>query len=144
MSTENKALAYRWFEEVWNKGRVEAIDEMLDPNMIAHGLGKDGSDLRGTDGFKIFHTKFRGAFPDIRITVEDVIAEGDRVAIRFSGSASHRGDHLGVPATQRPVTFTGMAFIRCRNGKIVEGWNNFDVMGLMQQIGAAPSADVLA
>jgi steroid delta-isomerase-like uncharacterized protein len=141
---ENKALAHRWFEEVWNKGRAEAIDEMLDPNVIVHGLGKDGTDLRGPAGFKSFHEKFIGAFPDIRITVEDVIAEGDRVAIRFSGSASHRGDHLGVPATQRPVTFTGMGFIRCRNGKIVEGWNNFDAMGLMQQIGAVPPADVLA
>jgi steroid delta-isomerase-like uncharacterized protein len=144
MSDANKALARRWFEEVWNKGRPEAIDELLDADVIAHGLGSNGKDLRGPAGFKQFHQKFIGAFPDIRIQVEEVIAERDLVAIRFSGAATHRGDHLGVAATQKPVTFTGMSFIRCRNGKIVEGWNNFDVMGLMQQIGAVPPTSALA
>jgi steroid delta-isomerase-like uncharacterized protein len=144
MSDENKALARRWFEEVWNKGRSEAIDELLDANVIAHGLGNDGKELRGPAGFKAFHEKFIGAFPDIRIEVEELVAERDLVAIRFSGAASHQGDHLGVAATHKPVTFTGMSFIRCKNGKIVEGWNNFDVMGLMQQIGAVPSTNALA
>lgn len=83
MSEENKALVRRWFEEVWNKGRADAIDEMFAADGIAHGLADDsGSPLRGTDGFRVFHQKFRSAFPDLVVTVEDAIAEGDTVVAR--------------------------------------------------------------
>jgi steroid delta-isomerase-like uncharacterized protein len=140
MAAENEQLVRRWFEEVWNKGRLEAIDELLAKDVIAHGLGPGGSDLQGREGFKTFYTRFKGAFPDIQITVEDVIAEGDRAAARYSGRATHSGDHLGIAATQRPVTFTGMSFVRCRRGQIAEGWNNFDLLGMLHQVGAIQSA----
>jgi steroid delta-isomerase-like uncharacterized protein len=135
MSAENEALIRYWFEEVWNKGRAEVIDEMFAEDVLIHGLGEGGSDLHGPDAFKVFHSQFMGAFPDIHITVEDVLSGEDRTAARFSGTATHTGPHLGVEATGKKVTFTGMTFTRWRNGQIVEGWNNVDIAGILQQVG---------
>ena len=132
----NKALVRRWFEEVWNKGRAEAIDEMFAADGIAHGLSDDAENpLRGPADFKPFHETFRGAFPDIEVIVEDMIAEGDKVAARCSVRGKHTGDHLGVAASNAPVDFTGVSIVRIKDGKIVEGWNNFDFMRMNQQIG---------
>ena len=136
MSEENKALVRRWFEEVWNKGRAEAIDEMFAEDGVAHGLSDAGESLRGPAGFRPFFHSFHGAFPDTEIVVEDVIAEGARVAARCSVRARHQGDTLGFRATNRPIEITGMVFTRIRDGKIVEAWNNFDFMTLFRQLGA--------
>lgn len=136
MYSSNEALVRKWFEEVWNQGRVEAIEEMMAADCVAHGLELGGSDLHGHDGFKSVHALFRGAFPDIHITVEEVIVSGDMTAARFLGWATHAGDQLGVAATNKRVTFTGMNFARWRDGKIVEGWNNVDMLGLLKQVGA--------
>ena len=136
MSEENKALVRRWFDEVWNKGRAEAIEEMFDEYGIAHGLSDDPSNpIRGPKNFKPFHTTFREAFPNMVIVIEDMIAEGDKVAARCSVRGSHEGDFLGRAATQSPVAFTGIAIVRIDNGKIVEAWNNFDFMTLHKQVG---------
>jgi steroid delta-isomerase-like uncharacterized protein len=133
----NKALVRRWFEEVWNKGRAEAIAEMFAADGIAHGLSDDaGNPLKGPGDFKPFHETFRGAFPDIEVIVEDTIAEGDRVAARCSVRGKHAGDHLGVAATNAPVDFSGISIVRIKDGKIVEAWNNFDFMRMNRQIGA--------
>ena len=132
----NKALLRRWFEEVWNQGRAEAIDELFAADGIAHGLSDDAEgSLKGPGGFKPFHETFRGAFPDIEVTVEDMIAEGDKVAARCAVRGQHAGDHLGVAATNAPVDFTGVAIVRIRDGKIVEAWNNFDFMKMNRQLG---------
>jgi len=136
MLEANKALVRRWFEAVWNKGRAEAIDEMFAADGIAHGLSDDaGNPLMGPADFKLFHETFRGAFPDIEVFVEDMIAEGDKVAARCSVRGKHTGDHLGVTATNAPVDFTGVSIVRIKDGKIVEGWNNFDFLKMNQQIG---------
>jgi len=137
MSDENRSLIHRWFEEVWNKGREEAIDELFAEDGIAHGLADEAVQaLRGPEGFKPFFKKFREAFPDIQVIIEDCISEGDKVAARCRVRAKHTGEGLGVAATGNPVEFTGMSIVRIRDGKIVEGWNNFDFMRLFQQIGA--------
>ena len=137
MSEENKALVRRWFEEVWNKGRAEAIDELFAADGLAHGLADEtGEPLRGPADFRVFHGKFREAFPDIEVTVEDVCAEGDKVAARCSVRGRHQSDSLGFAATGSPVEFTGMTFARVRGGQIVEAWNNFDFMSMYQQLGA--------
>ena len=95
MSEENKQLVRRWFEEVWNNGRVEAIDEMFDENGIAHGLSDDPENpIRGPQGFRPFHTVFRDAFPNMMIVVEDGVAEGDKVAARCSVRAKHEGEFM--------------------------------------------------
>jgi steroid delta-isomerase-like uncharacterized protein len=103
---------------------------------IARGLSDEsGNPLRGPADFKPFHEKFRGAFPDIIVTVEDMIAEGDKVAVRCSVRGKHMGDHLGIAASNAPVEFTGMTIVRIKDGKIVEAWNNFDFLRMNQQIG---------
>ncbi|HEY0546146.1 MAG TPA: ester cyclase [Pyrinomonadaceae bacterium] len=136
MSEENKALIRRWFEEVWNKGRTDAIDEMLAAEAVVHGLADEsGQSLRGTVDFRAFHQKFRGAFPDIVVTVDDVIAEGDKVAARCSVRGSHTGDSLGFAASHKPVEFTGIALGRIEDGKITEAWNSFDFMSMFRQLG---------
>lgn len=136
MSEENKALLQRWFEEVWNKGRADAIDEMFDENGIAHGLSDDPAyPIKGPQNFRPFHTVFRDAFPNMMIVVEDMIAEGDKVAARCSVRAKHEGEFLGRAASHAPVAFTGIAIVRINNGKIVEAWNNFDFMTLHKQCG---------
>ncbi len=134
---DNAAFIRRWFEEVWNKGREEAIDEMFAEDGVAHGLGDEpGHDIRGASEFKPFFRSFRGAFPDIEVVVEDTISEGDRVAARCSVRARHGGDTLGFAATNRPVEFEGISIVRVEGGKIVEAWNNFDFMSMYGQLGA--------
>ena len=136
-ASDNAALVRRWFEEVWNKGRAEAIDEMFDEEGVAHGLADEtGEPLRGPGGFKPFFLKFREAFPGTEVTVDDAISEGDKVAARCTVRGRHEGDALGLRATRRPVEFTGMTFARVRGGKIVEAWNNFDFMSMYTQLGA--------
>lgn len=136
MSDENKALLRRWFDEVWNQGRPEAIDELFAADGIAHGLSDDdAAPLKGPAGFKPFHQVFRGAFPDIEVVVEDMIAEGDKVVARCTVRGKHAGDHLGIAATNTPVSFDGIAIVRIADGKIVEAWNNFDFMKMNRQVG---------
>ena len=135
--SDNVALIRRWFEEVWNKGRAEAIEEMFDEEGVAHGLaGEGGEALRGPANFRVFHQQFREAFPGVEVVVDDAISEGDRVAARCTVRGRHEGDSLGFAATKRPVEFTGMTFARVRGGKIVEAWNNFDFMSMYGQLGA--------
>lgn len=136
MSSENKALIKRWFEEVWNQGRAEAIEELLAEEGVVHGLADaTGAPVRGPAEFKAFHAQFREAFPDIVVTVEETIAEGDLVAVRCLVRGKHRGDSLGFKATQAPVEFTGIAIVRVQDGKFVEAWNNFDFMTMNKQLG---------
>jgi steroid delta-isomerase-like uncharacterized protein len=133
---ENKALIRRWFEEVWNQGRADAIPEMFAEDGVAHGLSDDvNAPLKGPRGFLPFHGQFREAFPDIEVVVEDQIAEGDRVATRCSVRGKHQGDSLGFAATHSPVEFTGVTITRIKGGKIVEAWNNFDFMKMYRQLG---------
>ena len=136
MSEENKALVRRWFDEVWNKGRAEAIEEMFASDGLAYGLAADPEEAVDPQAYKIFYNTFRGAFPDIIVNVEDMVAEGDKVAARCSVRGKHSGDHLGIAATHTPVDFTGITIVRIKDGKIVEAWNNFDFMRMNRQIGA--------
>jgi steroid delta-isomerase-like uncharacterized protein len=132
---ENKALIRRWFEEVWNKGRAEAIAEMMSEECINHGLSETGEPLRGASGFLPFHTQFREAFPNLRVVVEDAIAEGDRVVARCSVKATHAGDGFGLKATQKTTEFDGIGIGRVHDGKFVETWNNYDFMKMYKQLG---------
>jgi steroid delta-isomerase-like uncharacterized protein len=137
MAEEYKTLLHKWFEEVWNKGREEAIDEMFATDGIAHGLNDtDGNAVRGTEGFKTLHRAFRSAYPDLQITVEDTVTEGDKIAARCTVRAKHAGEGLGIAPTNQPVEFTGLAIVKIKDGKIVEAWNEFDFMKMYRQVGA--------
>ena len=132
MADDAKAVLRKWFDEVWNERRDAAIDQLAAPHSLVHGLGPD---LRGPEGFKTFHTSFCNAFPDIHVTLEDLVCEGTMVAARWRATGTHRGDGLGFPATGKPVSFTGMVFARVENGQLVEGWNTLDQLGMLQQLG---------
>ena len=136
MSEENKALIQRWFEEVWNQGNEKAIDELLAEDGVIHGLvDASGNPVRGLKGFHEFHRQFRGAFPDIHVSVDDIIAEGDRVVARCSVRGRHTGENLGFAPTDAPVQFGGVAIVRISYGKIVEAWNHFDFLEMNKQLG---------
>ena len=137
MYKENDVVIRRWFEEVWNRGREDAIDELFDEEGVAHGLADEtGADLRGPVGFRPFFRRFREAFPEIEVVVEDTVSEGDKVAARCTVRGRHRGDTLGFKATDSPVEFEGICIVRISDGKIAEAWNNFDFMSMFQQLGA--------
>jgi len=136
MSEKNKALVYRWFEEVWNQGKSEVIDELMAKDGVVHGLADaEGNAISGTDGFHRFHDQFRGAFPDIVVNVEDICAEGDKVVARCSVRATHTGESLGFAATNAPIEIEGVAIVRIENEKIAEAWNHFDFLAMNRQLG---------
>jgi steroid delta-isomerase-like uncharacterized protein len=125
-----------WFEEVWNQGAESSIDRLLTPDFVAHGL--PGGPLRGAAGFKPLVQSFRGAFPDISITIERVVAQGDFVTTLCRVRGTHTGDTLGIPATGRQVDFQGMTMGRAIDGRLQEGWNVYDFLTMYQQLGVDP------
>lgn len=136
MSVEkNKAIVRRFFEEFINKGNLAVADEVLGPNIdhVAHGA-PPGTPL-GAEGAKKRLPVFRNAFPDFRVTVEDVVAEGDKVACRVTFKGTHKGEFQGIAPTNRPVTFSWIVIDRVAGGKIVERSALYDRLGLMQQLG---------
>lgn len=136
MSATHKALVNRWFEEVWNKQRKAAIYEMLHPDGVFHGLADaPGQVIRGPDAFVPFWQKFSSAFPDMIVSVDAIIAEGDLAAFRCTVRGRHTGSGLGIEPTGTQIEFTGMAMARIQDGKIMEGWNNFDFLTFQQQLG---------
>jgi steroid delta-isomerase-like uncharacterized protein len=135
----NKTLVRRWFEEVWNQGREETIDELLAPNGVGYGLGDTEATIQGPAGFKPFVRNLRGALPDVHMSIEDSIAEGNKVTVRITVEGTHKGGQLGVAPTGRRVRFEGLVVVRIENGQIVEGWNSWDQLGLLRQIGALPA-----
>ena len=131
------AFIHRWFEEVWNKKREDAVDEMLAEDGVGHGLaGPDGEQIRGPESFKKLQRAFLSAYPDLRITVEDTVVEGDKIAARCRVTGSHKGEGVGVAPTDNKVEFTGMLMVRVKDGKIVEAWNEFNFMEMYSQVGA--------
>jgi steroid delta-isomerase-like uncharacterized protein len=132
MPNHTDTVLHRWFEQVWNQGREDAIDELMTQDSLVHGLEVQ---IQGPAAFKPFWRKFKAAFPDMRITVEQCLIDGDMMAVRCSVTGSHTGDGLPVPASGNKAAFTGMCMARIRDGKIAEGWNNFDFMSMYQQLG---------
>ena len=140
MSTEeNKALVQRLFEaynEAFSKQNLAGVEELCAPNYVYHGpAGFGDMDLAA---MKQAMPAFFTAFPDAHYTVEDLIAEGDKVVSRFTAHATHRGEFMGVPATGKVVTYTGIYISRFAGGKCVEDWEEADMLGLFQQLGAVP------
>lgn len=140
MKKQYPTLVHEWFEEVWNQRDAQAIDRLLADDAIVHGItDANGKELRGPAAFKEFHERFLNAFPDIAITVEDTISEGDKIAARCGVRAKHEGDGLGFPATHKQTEITGMCIVRIRDGKFIEAWNNFDFLAMHSQLGSLAS-----
>jgi len=131
---ENKALARRIPEEIWSKGDMAAADVILAADFVNHNPAFDHPPTR--DGYKQTVTQFRAAFPDLNMTVEDVLAEGDKAVVRFRARGTQLGPFGAFPASGRSIEFTGTGTMRVRDGQILELWVNGDLLGLMQQLGA--------
>lgn len=137
MSVEdNVNIMRRWFQEVWNEGRIETVYELFSPEAIAHGQESAEAELHGPQEFESFVKKIREAFSDIHLTVEDVFATSDKGVLRWAGVMTHTGDALGIPASGRTIRLRGITMVRFADGKVIEGWDNWDQLGMMQQIGA--------
>ena len=133
---QGDTILHRWFEEVWNQRREATIDELMADNYVSHGLpGPDGQEVQGREAFKPFFRHYIQAFPDLRITVEDALVDGDRIAVRLSVTGTHTGPGVVAGPTNKPASFTGMCFARIENGKIAEAWNTFDFLSMYKQLG---------
>jgi len=134
MSEANKNVVRRLFEEVWNKGSMPVADELFAPTYTHHDSSTPDAG-RGPESEKKRATLYRAAFPDIRLAIEDIIAEGETVTARWSCRGTHKGDLNGIAPTGKQFSISGMSIARFANGKMVEGWVNWDALGLMQQLG---------
>lgn len=132
MALTPEAVAREWFETVWNDLDESAIDRLMHPHAVAHGLGPQP--IHGPGQFKAFHHDFKSAFSNIQIQIDRVVTQGDVVAVLCHVTANHAGDAFG-PATRRDVDFWGTTFIRVVDGRIIEGWNTFDFLTMYQQMG---------
>jgi steroid delta-isomerase-like uncharacterized protein len=135
-----KLLARRFFEEVWNQGSPTAVEELTAADAVAYVVGHEGP-VRGVESIRRTVAMYRTAFPDVRYTVEDQLAEGDKTLSRWTARATHRGELEGIPPTGKAFTITGMTVDQWRDGKIVQSWINWDMLGLLQQIGVVPKRD---
>ena len=138
MSEQNKAIARKVYD-AFNSGDVDSLDEIISADAVDHDPQNPFGGTPGPEAAKQVITMYRAAFPDLRIQVDAQIAEGDLVVTRWTSTGTHEGDMPGLPASHNKVTVTGIGIDRVENGKIIEGWNNWDTLGMMQQIGAVPA-----
>jgi steroid delta-isomerase-like uncharacterized protein len=136
MSEQNKATVRRFFEQI-DKGNTDVVDELYADTLRFYQPGSDPMDKAARKQLLLM---FRSVFPDSSHTIEDMIAEGDRVVTRFTFHGTQRGELMGIPATGKQVAVQGMVIDRLSAGKIMEEWVSFDMMGMMQQLGVAPTS----
>ncbi len=138
MSTEaNKAIVRRFLEGIFSQGNPDVVDELADPDFVVHDPSSEAGQV-GAEGVKESIAWSHSAFPDLRVTIEDQVAEGDKVATRWRVRGTHQGEMMGAAPTGNQVTFTGTQTDYISGGKMVESWSNWDTLGMLQQIGAVP------
>jgi len=137
---ENKALLQRAYEQIFNRGNLDQIEEFVSADLVDHETPPPGMEgLEGIEVLRQFVKVFRDAFPDLRFTAEDMIAEGDKVAARYAMRGTHQGEFMGVAPTRNRIEVTGIDIVRFEGGKMVEHWANSDELGMMQQLGDIPA-----
>ena len=134
MSETNKAITERWLNEIWNKGDMSALPQLVSEDFVFHGFG---GDVRGHEGLKERMAFLGEAFPDGRLTNDETIAKGDKVVYRFTFEGTHKAEFFGVTATGKRVAFEGITILRIAGGKVAEHWGCFDLTGVLQQFGKA-------
>jgi len=137
MSESNKLIAHRLLDALWNQQNFGLVDALLASDYDGHS----STEFDGPEGAKAFVPMLRSAFPDFQFTVEDQIAEGDKVVTRWSMSGTHKGEFQGMSATGRQMSITGITIFRIASDKVIEGWTNEDLLGFYQQIGNIPSPE---
>lgn len=136
MSAANKTVSRRLTEEAFNQGKYDVIEEVVAPTFVNHDPAT--GDTKGPEGTRELIEGYRTAFPDIKITIEEQIAEGDLVVTRWTGTGTHKGELMGIAPTGKGTTVTGVTIDKIKDGKIVESWNNWDTLGLLRQLGVVP------
>ena len=136
MSEENKAIVRRLIEDTWNKKNRSLIDEVIAPDYVGHN---PGGDLHGLDGARQLYDIYTTGFPDFNLAIEELMAEGDSVTVRWTFSGTHEGDLMGVPPSGNQVSVNAFGTFRITGGKIAEDHLLWDTLSLMQQVGAIPS-----
>ncbi|HLC30794.1 MAG TPA: ester cyclase [Dehalococcoidia bacterium] len=136
MSEENKTLLRRFHQEVLNERKLEVIDQLCAPDIVDHSA-PPGSPP-GMDWARQMISMLFAAFPDMKLTTEDLVAEGDKVVARYTMKGTHRGEFMGVAPTGKQISVSGMEILRFARGKVMEHWGNIDTLGLMQQLGVIP------
>ncbi len=121
--SQNAALARRWFDDVWNCGRVETVHELVHPKAVGH---LEGFEIRGPEGFLPMWANLLGAFPDLKVIIQDLMAQGESVVVRWMASGTHRGPHLGIPPTMKLTGFRGITWLRFSEGRIIESWDSWN------------------
>jgi steroid delta-isomerase-like uncharacterized protein len=134
---ENKTIAERFNEDVWGRGDEAALEELLAPDFVDHDALPGQSPDR--EGHRQILAEFRSAFPDLHVTTEDVVAEGDKVVSRWTARGTHQGDLLGIAPTGNGFTIKGIDVLRIAGGRIVERWAQSNDLELMQQLGVVPA-----
>ena len=136
---ENKALLQRVYEQIFNQGNLDQIEEFFSADFVDHEAPPPGMEgLEGIEVLRQFVKVSRDAFPDLQFTAEDMIVEGDKVAARYTMRGTHQGEFLGVAPTGKQIEVTGIDIVRFEGGKMVEHWANSDELGMMQQLGLVP------
>ncbi len=139
MVEQHKTIVRRMLEEVWNGGNLAVVDEIVATDYVGHDPSYP-QPIRGPEGFKQWVMTARMAFPDFHITVEDLLAEGDRVVGRITMRGTHNGELAGLPPTGQSVEFSGIFVRRLEGDKFIEGWDMADMLGLLRQLGVIPAA----
>jgi steroid delta-isomerase-like uncharacterized protein len=138
MSPDNKAIIRRLYEEAWNNRKLEVVKELISPSHALQAPTRSGSSI-GPAAYQRQISRFLAGFPDLRFTVEDTVAEKDKVVACWTMSGTHKGEYMGVPATNKKVSVDGMTIHHLAGGKIMDSFTNWDALGLMQQLGAVPA-----
>ena len=138
----NNTVVRRLFDEVWNKGNLALLNEIIARDHANTGPGTLPGLPTGPEGTKQLVTVYRNAFPDVHFTIDEQIVEGDKVVTRWTAHGTHKGELVGIPATGKSSTVTGIAVDRIVNGKIAESWGIFDQFGMMQQLGVIPTPEL--
>jgi|SRR5579864_3121652 len=133
MSTEeNKSVVRRYYDEVWNSGDFSAAEAIIAPNYLYHGM----PEMHGLSGLKEMFTGAHTSFPDLHFTIEELIAEGDKVVSRWQAVGTNEGEFMGIPATGKKVLVAGVVISRLVDGKVAEEWESWDELGALRQLGA--------
>jgi steroid delta-isomerase-like uncharacterized protein len=138
MSADNKMLISRLYEEVWNKRKFDVVGEIISPSHALQGPNFSGSSI-GPEAYRHQVALFLAGIPDLRFSVEDTVSEGDKIVACWSISGTHLGEFMGIPATNRKVSFDGMTIHHIAGGKIIDSFSNWDALGLMRQLGVTPA-----
>jgi steroid delta-isomerase-like uncharacterized protein len=137
MSAEqNKSIVRRWIEEGWNKGNLAVIDQLYARNFLQHEPAPEL--VKSSEALKQYVGAYLTSFPDLHFTIDDLVAEGDKVVWRFGAKGTHKETFMGIPPTGKGSNITGMVMFRLENSRIVEAWVNIDALGLLQQLGVIP------